>query len=729
VKRLVPVFLILVAPSLFASIDTVRQNYLGFYAAAGADRSTQAVQDSLAGLEAQTRQITAPGFLLDNGSWSDINYKDVPSGSWSPWDHTRRLIVMAKAYRTPGQAFYNDERLRTQIEAALAYVPTYYGILTFPSGNWWFWTIGVPIDLGPTLVMMQGSVSASVIDDCVRTMAFHIGSSPTAKGLVGPTPTGENLVWSAYTHLALGLLKNDAAMLGAVRDAMATACATTTADGIQPDLSFHQHGSQLYTGGYGGSFANDATRYALLTRGSEYALPAAANTTLMNYVADGVTWSLYGNYFDVSAIGREVARSSSSGFNGIAALLQAAAVDSPRQAEIRAAAARMLQSWTYGFQPELTALAAAIDPAAAQWPAGHQHYYASDYTIHRRPGWFASIRMFSKRTKSGENTNGEDILGSRQSDGRFYLVLDGDEYFGPDVFPALDWTRLPGITVEQKSDTANDMYGFGTRDLAGGTGDGVNGVSAMDLAPINSVLAANKSWFFFDDAIVFLTNGITSPSANRVETIINQWPLRDPSAPLTRSGNWLVCDRVGYYVYPQAAALNVTRALHSGTWASLGGSTDTTPHSATFLTLWLDHGTAPINAAAAYAIVPGATAQSMASWIPPSILANTPSASAVAYGDAVGVVVRVAGASAAGFSADAPSVIYATTSGTTMTLSVADPTNGIGTVHVTVPGRYATTAVPFTSDAHSTMLTIPRNGGRTTRILLTPSPHHRAARK
>ena len=103
----------------------------------------------------------------------------------------------------------------------------------------------------------------------------------------------------------------------------------------------------------------------------------------------------------------------------------------------------------------------AVSPA---WPAGHQHYYDSDYTVHRRPGWFASIKMFSARTKSGERTNDENILGSRQSDGRFYLVLDGDEYFGSNVWPAFDWTRLPGITVEQKSDAANDIYGFGMAD-------------------------------------------------------------------------------------------------------------------------------------------------------------------------------------------------------------------------------------------------------------------------
>jgi len=715
------------APGLHASVDTVRQNFADYYAAAGADRNAPRMQEALSTLEAQTRDIVALGFLLGDGTWSDINYKDTPSGSWSPWDHFRRLTIMAKAYRTPGQAYYGSEALRQQIEAALAQVPAFYGKYTLPLGNWWFWTLGAPLDLGPTLVLMRGSVSAKVYDDCVETLQVHIGTSPTAKGLVGPTPVGENLVWSCFTHLCLALTKDDAAMLAAVRDALGTACATTTGDGIQVDSSFHQHGPQLYTGGYGGSFAYDVSRLALLLRDSEFALPPSALASFANYVAGGIAWSLYGAYFDVSAVGREVARSSTSGINGVAALLQAAHFDSPRATEIRAAAAAALRTWRWPLSPELAALATIAESSAksAASPAGHQHYYTSDYTVHRRPTWFASVKMFSSRTKSGENTNGENLLGSRQSDGRFYLVMSGDEYFGNDTWPALDWTRLPGITVEQKADTANDVYGFGTRNFAGGTGDGKNGVSAMDLAPINSVLTAKKSWFFFDDAIVFLTNSITSPSSNRVETIINQWPLKSPV--VARGGNWLVADNVGYYVYPQSATLNVTTAPRTGTWAALGGSTDTTPRTQTFLTLWLDHGTNPVNADAAYAIVPGATAQTMAAWLPPSIVANNASVSAVTSGATTALVFWTARATAAGFSADAPSVVYATSSANAMQLTVADPTNGTGSFHVTVPGRWVTTDVPYTTDAFATTLTIARAGGATTRVSLTPVPRRRAA--
>ena len=150
-KRSLLVLALMVAPALHASVDAVRQNFIGYYAAAGADRNAPRMQDALSTLEAQTRDITAPGFLLGDGTWSDINYKETPGGSWSPSDHFRRLTTMAKAYRTPGQSFYNSEPLRQQIEAALAQVPAFYGKTTLPLGNWWFWTLGAPLDLGPTL--------------------------------------------------------------------------------------------------------------------------------------------------------------------------------------------------------------------------------------------------------------------------------------------------------------------------------------------------------------------------------------------------------------------------------------------------------------------------------------------------------------------------------------------------------------------------------------------------
>ncbi|MBV9493097.1 MAG: hypothetical protein JOZ54_02540 [Acidobacteria bacterium] len=709
-----------------ADIDVVRKNFVDFYTAAGADRTSSRMQTALNDLESQTRTVTAPGFLLSDGSWSDINYKDTPDGSWSPWDHSRRLVVMAKAYQTPGQRYYRDAALREQIDAALAYTRSYYGTTALPLGNWWFWTIGTPIDLAPTLILMRGEMNQQTYDDLVSSIARKIGSTPTSRGISGPVPTGENLVWSSYTHLCLALLKDDPALLAQVRDAMATVTmpnALVGGEGIKPDSSFHQHGAQLYTGGYGGSFANDVARYALLTRGSSYALPANSLNAFADYVADGVAWSLYGNYFDVSVVGREVARSSTTGFNGVAALLQASQFDSPRREEIRAAAAKMLQSWKWGLTPELASVATLIERTrpSANAPDGHRHYFNSDYTIHRRANWFASVKMFSKRTKSGESTNDENLHGSRQSDGRFYLALEGDDYFGRDIWPAVDWSRLPGITVEQKTNAADDNYGYGTLSYAGGTGDGHNGVSAMQLAPLGSSLRANKAYFFFDDAVLFLTNGVTASTPNSVETIVQQWPLRNATSPLITGSNYAFCENIGYW-FADPSAVRTQRAERTGSWASLGGSDDTTSRAATFLTMIIDHGASPTNARAEYAVIPATTPEAMRLWAaspPLRILANDATASAVRdiRTNATAITFWSPG-TVDGIQSNSAAVVYITDDGKTVDVWAADPNAGaVGTFRITLPGRL-TSATAITGE-RSTTVEIARAGGRTGHVTLT----------
>ncbi|HLJ73335.1 MAG TPA: polysaccharide lyase beta-sandwich domain-containing protein, partial [Thermoanaerobaculia bacterium] len=134
-------------------------------------------------------------------------------------------------------------------------------------------------------------------------------------------------------------------------------------------------------------------------------------------------------------------------------------------------------------------------------------------------------------------------------------------------------------------------------------------------------------------------------------------------------------------------------------WAALGASDDTTPHTVTFTTMWLDHGTAPVNDTAAYAVVPSATADTMRSFVAPAIIANDANASAVRNGTATAIVFWSAG-TVAGVKSDAPAIVYLTPTD----LYVTDPTNSAsGSFTITVPqGRF----------------TIARNGGRTAHVAL-----------
>jgi hypothetical protein len=134
--------------------------------------------------------------------------------------------------------------------------------------------------------------------------------------------------------------------------------------------------------------------------------------------------------------------------------------------------------------------------------------------------------------------------------------------------------------------------------------------------------------------------------------------------------------------------------------------------------MWLDHGTAPVNADAAYAIVPDTTSSAMSSWIAPSIVANNASASAVRNGTTLGIVFWSAGA-VAGYQSTLPCIVYSTTNAQTIDIYASDPTNGSGTYQLTVPSVVA--------GFRATTLTLPRNAGKSVHVTIAPPVVRRRA--
>ena len=174
---------------------------------------------------------------------------------------------------------------------------------------------------------------------------------------------------------------------------------------------------------------------------------------------------------------------------------------------------------------------------------------------------------------------------------------------------------------------------------------------------------------------------------------------------------------MGYY-FPTGNRIQTSRETRSGTWASLGGSHDTTTHTKSFLTMWIDHGVMPANATAEYVIVPNTTADAMRQWVATngiSIIANDTTTSAVRRDNALGIAFWSAG-SVEGYESTSPAVLYVTESKDAITVSAADPTNGSGTFRITVPGRFSGTNA--TAGYRSTTIDVPRNGGKTFTVTL-----------
>jgi chondroitin AC lyase len=240
---------------------------------------------------------------------------------------------------------------------------------------------------------------------------------------------------------------------------------------------------------------------------------------------------------------------------------------------------------------------------------GNKHFWRSDMMVHRAKNWYASVRMCSNRTVGGESSNSENLRGYFAADGVLLPYVTGREY--ESIFPVWDWRRLPGLTCLQAGDPpAMPRRLQGTTDFVGGVSDGKTGVSALDFD--RDGVAAHKSWFFLEDAIVCMGAGIRSNEAHPVVTSINQCRLQ---GDVKEGPNWYWHDSIGYHV-PSKQKVKCERGPQSGSWSQLtdaqwDGVADEVEMDV--FSLWIEHGTQPQNESYSYAIHPGITADEMAS--------------------------------------------------------------------------------------------------------------------
>jgi chondroitin AC lyase len=400
---------------------------------------------------------------------------------------------------------------------------------------------------------------------------------------------------------------------------------TAEAEGIQYDHSFHQHGPQLYVGGYGLNFLEDGTTNARLVAGTRFAYAADKIEVLSDYLLDGARLLVRGKMLDIGAIGREISRpGGSQEAAGLVSVLDNMDLLKPEK------------------KAEYDALRAHIQGAGASYSfLGHKHFWNSDFTVHQRAAYYASVKMVSARAYGTETINGENPKGYWLPFGANVIARRGDEYL--DVFPAWDWTHVPGVTSPEE--TPRFLSHVDQKNtFVGGVSDGVYGAAAMKVdVDTGTSIHAHKAWFFFDDEFVALGAGISSTRDATVSTTINQSLQKGdvavdghavlPGQHAIRDASLALHDGVGY-VLPGKSAINVSIGARSGSWSDISSLQAKTPVTKAIFALWLSHGVHPANATYQYIVVPGTEATRLANYaehIPVRILANTTDMQAVQH--------------------------------------------------------------------------------------------------
>ncbi|MFC9243847.1 chondroitinase family polysaccharide lyase [Streptomyces sp. NPDC057136] len=308
--------------------------------------------------------------------------------------------------------------------------------------------------------------------------------------------------------------------------------------------------------------------------------------------------------------------------------------------EIGAAFLRLLPAAPATAQKKIAARLAAAGVTAESAPSGAWAYNYAALAVQRRDTWQVTVRGHNRYLWSTEIYEGSNWYGRYNTYGQIQVLHRGSPVTNLDSgysHDGYDWNRRPGTTTLHKpwaqlkgdlTGTVEEVMLTEERFAGGHTIDGRNGMFAMRLREhpkYDGSHRARTSVFLFDNRVVALGTGIENgDEAHETETTLFQTRLATTTAsthvgaePVTAfpyehhseltSAQWLLDDKgLGYYLPPgQHLALTRSSQLsrHHGTDAETRGD---------FATAWLRHGTAPRGASYAYAMLVGATAESMA---------------------------------------------------------------------------------------------------------------------
>lgn len=540
------------------------------------------------------------------GMWSDIDYNNEDRSGWQPKKHLENTLVLVKSYRSVSSPYYQSAEVESAVHRALAYWFTARPV----SPNWWYNQIGAPKTMSAIALLFEDKLSSVEIDGVIDVL------SASKFGM-----TGQNKVWLAGNVLVRGLLQNDPELVKSARDTIFSEIVTGNMEGIKPDNSFHQHGTQLQFGNYGAAYIASMGLWSQVLAGTSLALEQPQLDILSRLVNDGYSRILWKGYMDMNSLGRQLFRqvqrhkAFSVGFTGNM-LMKADNRNAP--------AYRALLDENF------------FNPSRLPRLTGVYHFWTSDYTVQRRPRWMGSVRMSSLRVIGGEAGNGDNLKGYYIADGATYTYVKGDEYVN--IFPCWDWRKIPGITSYETDAPLKQLQwsGYHNRsNFAGNVNDGKTGITAMDFD--RDGLSARKSWIFTDDFILCMGAGVKADSGLVVTTSIEQRVKGQGKLRYLNGNSWQNLsntdltgggekrfhhDRTGYIVMGDSR-VKASEASRTGNWKDIMNTyPDNFSETKDIVSLWIDHGKDPQNGSYIYLILPDKTASQVKGFDSSKIIIN-----------------------------------------------------------------------------------------------------------
>lgn len=557
-----------------------------------------------------------------DGSWPEFDYNDHSQTMWPLNTVVNRINSLAMAYTATTSSYCGDSDVYDAVYNALAHWEDKRPY----SSNWYYNQLYVPEVMCRTLLYMK---------DGLQQLPHLLENKYMTWYDTLPEPDyhdfGANRIGVAKWHLWQGLIRDSSSEIAYGADGCFNSLAYTTAEGFQHDHTYMDHGPQVYIYGYGSVAVDWINKIALILVGSPYELPQGYLGVYSNFLRGGLSKVRRGAGISFNVNGRGISRPGNLEGN-VSYLYGPAKILDPNFAD---------------------AYQAIGDRSSGSLPPGdgivpdHTHFYRAKLTTHTRSGYNISIVTNSVRTHKQEKGNGENLKGKFLSEGSSNIHVHGDEYYN--IPPVWDWTKIPGTTVPQHTDTEPpaDWGVMGTSTFTGGVSTSRYGAVVFAMDEYNTQI--KKAWFCFDEEVVCLGTGLNSTDAEVVSTTVNQANLSgavtvsqssvisdlpaDTNSLYTDTLDWVLHDSVGYF-FPQGGDLNLSNQSQSGSWYDINHNQSPDIITSDVFKLWFAHGLHPVDETYAYIIAPGkTTAAEMQAYDLSniSILSNTPTVQAVRH--------------------------------------------------------------------------------------------------
>ena len=281
----------------------------------------------------------------------------------------------------------NDPKILANAHCAL----NVWLINDWQNPNWWYNQIGIPFLLTSQLVMLGDNATSSEIKK-ITEISFR-----AAWWIPSPYHIGANLVSMLQIELYRSLSTRNVTGLeeAFTRLWQDITYGNTSAAGVQLDWSYHFHAYELLSGTYGLVWANNILLFLQCSLNTRYLPNEETLLFFGNFLVKGDAWLIMTNQWDWQVRGRGISEPNQLASHGFTTDW------------IRTLA--QLISSSKDIQVELINFADRLDnkPHVPQL-LGNKHFFASDFLVHRRANWTASIKMQSMRTEPTECLLGQN---------------------------------------------------------------------------------------------------------------------------------------------------------------------------------------------------------------------------------------------------------------------------------------------------------------------------------